>query len=76
MDSRLNAAAQEEMLTALLVPIREGVATIGLLELLSRKSMVPDTALTTSLEAVALQLAHFSHLLRLGADPHWRLGRF
>jgi PAS domain-containing protein len=74
-DDRLRAAANVGMQTALLVPIRDGVSAIAILELLTRARLEPDPTLTTSLDAVALQLGHFSHLLNLGASPHWHLGR-
>jgi hypothetical protein len=74
-DARLRAAAAQDMRTALLVPVREGRATIAAVELLSRSSEAPDEELTVAIEAVALQFAHFRRLLRLAAAPRWRLGR-
>jgi len=71
----LGTAAAHGLRSALLVPIRDGVNPIALLELLTRDSMVPDPELEISLEAVGLQLGQFAHLLREGATPHWRLGR-
>lgn len=63
------------MRCALLVPIRDGVSTLALLELLSSEARLPDPELLVSFEAIALQLGHFAHLLRLGAKPQWRFGR-
>jgi hypothetical protein len=74
-DDRLRAAALEGMTSAVLVPVHSGRAGIGLLELLSRHELGPDPELAAAMDAVALQLGHFSHLLQLGAQPHWRLGR-
>jgi hypothetical protein len=74
-DRHFAAAAAQGLRSALLVPIRDGIATVGMLELLSRAHLTIDPDVTASLEAIALQLGHFAHLLRLGASPHWRLGR-
>jgi hypothetical protein len=74
-EGRLGVAAEHGLRSALLLPIRDGIETIALLELMTREETEPDGDLMTSLEAVALQLGHFAHLLRLGARPHWRLGR-
>jgi hypothetical protein len=74
-DARLREAAGEGIRSALLIPIRDRASTIGALELLSRASAPPDSDLTASVEAVALQLGHFSHLLREGAARRWSLGR-
>lgn len=74
-DARLGAAAQEGIRSVLLVPLREGTTPIGALELLSRASVPPDAEVSAAVEAVALQLGHFSSLLRQGAEPRWRLGR-
>lgn len=74
-DARLREAAAAGIRSALLVPIRDRATTIGVLELLSRDSTPPDSNLTASVEAVALQLGHFSHLLREVASPHWSFGR-
>jgi PAS fold len=74
-DHRMNLAAGEGMGLAVLVPVRDGVSTLALLELLSteREQIEPESL--TALEAIALQLGHFAHLLRLGARPQWRFGR-
>jgi hypothetical protein len=72
---RLKLAADAGMRTALYVPVRDGVNILGLIEFLSRSDDAPDRGFLTAMEAVALQLAHFAHLLRLGAKPHWRFGR-
>jgi hypothetical protein len=74
-DHRLKAAAAEGMRCAALVPIRDGVSTLALIELLSVEREAPERELLLALEAIALQLGHFAHLLRLGARPHWRFGR-
>jgi PAS fold/GAF domain len=75
-DDRLRAAAARQIHLALLVPMRDGRATIAALELLSRSSEPPDDDLGLAMEAVALQLAHFRRLLRQAASPLWRFGRF
>ncbi len=74
-DHRFKLAAAEGMRCAMLVPIRDGVSTLAVLELLGRDDRLPDPHWSLSLEAIALQLGHFAHLLRLGAKPNWRLGR-
>jgi PAS domain S-box-containing protein len=74
-DGRLSAAAGEGMRTALLVPVRDGNATIGILELLTRADAPRDTELAAAMEAVALQLGHYWQLIRLSGQPHWRFGR-
>jgi hypothetical protein len=63
-DVRLAAAGGHGMRSALLLPVRAGVATIGLLELLSATRVEPDPRLAMSLEAAALQLGRFA--ARLG----------
>ena len=75
-DDRLRAAAARQIRLALLVPMRDGRATIAALELLSRSSEPLDDDLGFAMEAVALQLAHFRRLLRQAAAPLWRFGRF
>jgi hypothetical protein len=75
-DDRLRAAAVRGMRTALLVPVRDGRATIGALELLSRSPEALDEELVVAVESIALQLAHFRRLLGLVASPLWRFGRF
>ena len=65
-DARLQTAAAHGMNSALLLPVRSGTSTIGLLELLTRDSVEPDAQIALSLEASALQLGRFGHLLSLG----------
>jgi hypothetical protein len=75
-DPQLVAASREGLGATLLVPIGHGGETSGALEFLTRETtggLAPETV--SALEAVALQLAHFDHLLRRGAEPRWRLGR-
>jgi hypothetical protein len=74
-DARLSAARREGLSSALLVPIRDGVVTIAMIELLSRSGGASDAETTIAIEAVALQLGQLAHLLRMSATPHWRLGR-
>lgn len=74
-DGLLRVAAKEGMGSALLVPIRDGQKTIGMLGLMSRTETAPDPKLMLSLEAVASQLAAIAQLLNLGAAAHWALGR-
>lgn len=75
-DPGLRVAADENMRCAMLVPIRDGRSAVAVLELLSSVEEPIDDELTVSIEAVALQLAHFRRLLRMAAQPRWRLGRF
>jgi PAS domain-containing protein/predicted nucleic acid-binding Zn-ribbon protein len=65
-DARLQTAAAHGMSSALLLPVRNGTTTIGLLELLTHDSIEPDAQIALSLEAAALQLGRFGHLLSLG----------
>ncbi len=65
-DERLQTAAAHGMSSALLLPVRSGSSTIGLLELLTHDSVEPDAQIALSLEASALQLGRFGHLLSLG----------
>jgi hypothetical protein len=74
-DALLRAAASAGIRRALLVPIRSGVDTIAMLELLSCAASPPDSELMLSLEAIALQLGTVSQLLTLAATPHWTFGR-
>jgi PAS domain-containing protein len=74
-DAQLTAAAGEGIEGALLVPMRQGQESIGVLELLTRGAGGPAPEVATAMEAVALQLAHFEYLLRRGAEPRWGLGR-
>jgi hypothetical protein len=68
-DERLQTASAHGMRSALLLPVRDGSATIGLLELLTHASIEPDAQIAFSLEASALQLGRFGHQLSLGAKP-------
>ncbi len=68
-DERLQSAAAHGMRSALLLPVRDGATTIGLLELLTHASIEPDAQIALSLEASALQLGRFGHQLSLGARP-------
>jgi PAS domain S-box-containing protein len=63
-DERLSASAALGMSSAVLLPIRDGVATIGLLELLTRTRIEPEPRMALSLEAAALQLGRFANQLR------------
>jgi len=74
-DSHLSTAAALGIRTALLVAMRHGTETVGVLELLTRAAATPENHIVPGMEAVALQLAHFERLLRKGAEPHWRVGR-
>ena len=65
-DERLQTASAHGMSSALLLPVRTGTTTIGLLELLTHDSIEPDAQIALSLEASALQLGRFGHLLSLG----------
>lgn len=65
-DARLQTAAAHGMNSALLLPVRSGTSTIGLLELLTHDTIEPDAQIALSLEASALQLGRFGHLLSLG----------
>ena len=55
-DERLQTAAAHGMSSALLLPVRNGASTIGLLELLTHDSIEPNAQIALSLEASALQL--------------------
>jgi colicin import membrane protein len=66
-DERLQTASSHGMSSALLLPVRNGNTTIGLLELLTHDSIEPDAQIALSLEAAALQLGRFGHLLSLGS---------
>jgi transcriptional regulator with GAF, ATPase, and Fis domain len=65
-DERLQTAAANGMSSALLLPVRNGTTTIGLLELLTHEPVEPDAQIALSLEAAALQLGRFGHLMSLG----------
>lgn len=66
-DERLQTAAAHGMNSALLLPVRTGNTTVGLLELLTHDTIEPDAQIALSLEASALQLGRFGHLLSLGS---------
>ena len=68
-DERLQTAAAHGMNSALLLPVRTGNTTIGLLELLTHDTIEPDAQIALSLEASALQLGRFGQLLSLGSKP-------
>lgn len=68
-DERLQTASAHGMSSALLLPVRNGTSTIGLLELLTHDTIEPDAQIALSLEAAALQLGRFGHLLSLGGKP-------
>ena len=68
-DERLQTASAHGMSSALLLPVRNGTSTIGLLELLTHDAIEPDAQIALSLEAAALQLGRFGHLLSLGGKP-------
>lgn len=74
-DPRLSAVARQGMSTVVVVPVRSGAVPVALLELMARAPISHDRALAATLEAIALQLGHFGHLLSAGAQPTWRLGR-
>jgi PAS domain-containing protein len=74
-DPRLDKAASYGMQSAVLIPVRDGSGPLAVLELLTRTRAEEDPEVLTALEAVALQLSQFAHLLKLGAKPHWQLGR-
>ncbi len=74
-DPRLQSAADGGIRSALLVPVRDGVHPVAVLEFLSHESEAVDAELAIALEANGVQLGHFAHLLRLGARPQWRTGR-
>jgi hypothetical protein len=63
-DPRGAAALKAGVCTTLLLPIREGVARIGLLELVSTSLEEPSQHLVESLEVVGLQLGQFAALMR------------
>ena len=60
---------------ALIVVASDGARPIAALELLTMSAAPPSADVTASIEAVALQLGHFWHLLSAGAQPKWRFGR-
>jgi hypothetical protein len=74
-DSRLRALAHQGMGSALVVPVRFGAGPVAVLELITAAAGPPTAELIAAIEAVALQLGHFWHLLSVGAQPVWRFGR-
>jgi hypothetical protein len=74
-DDRMRAAAREGMRSAVLVPVHGGDTAVGVLEFLSQHDLEPDAGLAAAMDGAAVQLGHFWHLLRLGAEPRWGLGR-
>ena len=74
-DALLRAAASQGLRRALLMPIRDGVKTISMIELLSSSSAQPDSELMLALDGIALQLGQISQLLNFAAKPHWHFGR-
>jgi hypothetical protein len=74
-DDRLLAAAREGMRSAVLVPVYGGGTAVGVLEFLSQQDLEPNAELAAAMDGAAAQLGHFWQLLRLGAEPRWRLGR-
>jgi hypothetical protein len=56
---RLPEGAAEAIATALVLPIREGVARIGLLELLATESADRDEDVVRGVEAAGLQVGQF-----------------
>lgn len=61
---RLAQAGEAGITTALMLPIREGVARVGVLELLARTQSERDPEILDALEAVGLQLGQFAALIR------------
>jgi GAF domain-containing protein len=74
-DPHLASAAEHGMRAAMLLPLRHGGETVGVLELCTGLDTEIDADLSAALDAVATQLAHYEHLLRLGEAPRWRTGR-
>jgi hypothetical protein len=69
-DPRLSQAFAAGAQTVLHLPIRDGVARIGVLELLSAGDEEPDPDLVPMLEAVGLQLGQFAALIRARRAAH------
>jgi hypothetical protein len=74
-DRRLQLLAHHGMRGALIVAVSDGARVVAALELLSLDPTPPSADLTASIEAVALQLGHYWHLLLAGNQPKWRFGR-
>jgi hypothetical protein len=74
-DHRLQLLAQHGMRGALIVAVCDGARIVAALELLSLDPTPPGPEVITAIEAVALQLGHYWHLLSAGAQPKWRFGR-
>ncbi len=66
--ARFADALSDESDTALVIPVRNGVARLGLLQLVAASSVPPDRELVDALEGVALQLGQFIALSR--AEGH------
>jgi hypothetical protein len=63
-DERLAATAEHGITTALVVPVRAGIASLGVLECLSASEVVDVAELGPAFEAVGLQLGQFIALAR------------
>jgi hypothetical protein len=75
-DRLLRDAADAGISSAVLVPIRTGQDVIGMLELWSRRSGLPDEDVVHFLEAIGLQIGSHAGLLIMAASPRWRVGRY
>ncbi len=75
-DRLLRDAAAAGIASAVLVPIRTGQEMLGMLELWTRRSGLPDEDVVLFLEAVGLQLGSHAGLINLAASPRWRVGRY
>jgi hypothetical protein len=74
-DAHLASAGREGMRCALLLPLRHGSATLGVLELCTRIDVEPGPDTELGLRAVAVQLAHCEQQFVAGEAPKWRVGR-
>lgn len=74
-DPLLRAAAASGLHSAVLIPIRDGIETVAMLELLSSASVTPSPQVLLSLEGVALQLTATAQLLKLAGSRYWHVGR-
>jgi hypothetical protein len=75
-DRLLHDAAKAGIASAVFVPIRTGEQTVGMLELWSRRSALPDEDVVLFLEAIGLQLGSHAGLINMAASPRWRVGRY
>ncbi len=75
-DRLLRDAAEAGIGSAVMVPIRSEQDVIGMLELWSRRSGLPDEDVVRFLEAIGLQLGSHAGLLNMAASPRWRVGRY